>query len=175
MKTLQERIDFVKTQIQFHDKKAAYFERGIERFPANKKRMEAHREMASKFTDLWAFLTAVLLDGTAAPHRPAQLRLALTPDEIEGLPQELLDELSISEADKADFAVLSVVDDAGGVLSLDKILIGLYRKTGEVNKRTQVNSRIYRMIQKGSMFPVPGKKGVYSTRELSDEEAENIS
>ena len=176
MKNLQECADFVKTQVTFHEKKAAFFERGLVRYPANQKRMDAHRDMAAKFSELWAFLVAMIIDGTAASQRNIKpSRLGLTPEEIDGLPEELLQELSISDADKADFAVLSVVDEAGGVLSLDKILIGLFRKTGEINKRTQLNARIYRMIQKGTMFPVPGRKGIYSTREMTEEEAANIS
>ncbi|TXI48455.1 MAG: hypothetical protein E6Q50_10725 [Lysobacter sp.] len=176
MKNLQECVDFVKTQVTFHERKAAYFERGLARYPANQKRMEAHREMAAKFSELWAFLMAMHIDGTAAPSRNVRpLRLGLTPEEIDGLPAELLEELSISEADKADFAVLSVIDEAGGVLSLDKILIALYRKTGEINKRTQLNSRIYRMMQKGMVYSVNGRKGVYSTRELTEAEVESLS
>ena len=101
--------------------------------------------------------------------------LALSPEDIEGLPPELIEELSISDSDMADFAILSAVDEAGGVVSLDKLLILMFKKTGEIHKRAALNSRIYRMVQKGTMFAVPGRKGVYSTRELSEEEASAIS
>lgn len=175
MKNLQECVDFVKTQVTFHERKAAFFERGLARYPVNQKRMEAHRDMAAKFSELWAFLIAMITDAAASQRSMKSSRLGLSPEEIDGLPAELLEELSISEADKADFAVLSVIDEAGGVLSLDKILIALYRRTGEINKRTQINSRLYRMTQKGMVYSVPGRKGIYSTRELSEQEANNLS
>ena len=63
---------------------------------------------------------------------------------------------------------------SGGVLSLDKLLIGLYKKTGEIHKRQALVSRLYRMSQKGVVFGVANKKGFYATRELSDEEIEKL-
>ena len=176
MQNLSEYIDFVKSQVTFHESKAAHFEKSVTKYPINGKRAESHRGMAAKFSDLLTFL-----EGTASRGATANVplsfsnRLGLTPEEVDGLPPELLDELSISEADKADFALQVLVDDAGGVMSLDKMLIALYRKTGEGHKRASINARVYRMVTKGTMFNVPGRKGVYSTRQLSEEEAESLS
>lgn len=176
MENLSEYIDFVKTQVTFHESKAAHFEKYVTKFPINGKRAESHRRMAAKFTALLGFLDAH--SGRSMPSKIGPVlnsRLGLSPEEIDGLPPELLEELSISEADKADFAVLSVVDDAGGVLSLDKMLIALYRKTGEIHKRASLNARVYRMVTRGTMFNVPGRKGVYSTRQMTEEEAAALS
>lgn len=175
MTNVTSYIHFVKTQIAFHASKAAFFGRSTDKFPTNAKRSEQHQKMVDQFTSLLDYLENASLQSIAPGHRLVSSKLGLSPEEIEGLPPELLEELSISEADKADFAVLAVVDDAGGVLSLDKMLIALYRKTGEINKRATLNSRIYRMVQKGSMFNVPGRKGIYSTRELTEEEASLLS
>ena len=180
MDNIAQYITFVKTQVAFHGKKAALFEAraakaGTEALKADaRNRAESHRRMEGQFEALLGFLVA-------APELPARApssngsKIRLAPDEIDGLPAELLEELSLSEADKADFAVLSVIEDAGGVLSLDKILVALYHKTKEVNKRTTLNARIYRMVQRGDLFNVPGKKGVYSLNELSEQEASQIS
>lgn len=181
MTTIAEIRQFVNDQRSFHDKKAAlYIEKSERLNGAGKaeyaKRGKAHQDLSAKFAAIADFIDSV-------PDRPAQYPLqpvaatglTLTAQDIEGLPEELVKELSISEADIADFAIVSVVDEAGGILSLDKILILLYKKTGEINKRTAVNARIYRMVQRGSMYSVPGKKGVYATRDVSEEEAASLA
>lgn len=168
---LVDFINFVKTQIKFHDEKASFFEgRSAER-PNDKGRSDSHRRMAQKFRDLCAFLESLPSNSSTRTPSPLSAKLGLSPEEIEGLPPELLEELSISESERADFAIISTIEEAGGVLSLDKILIAMYRKTGEINKRTQMNSKLYRIVQKGNLFNVPGRKGVYSTRQLTEEEA----
>jgi hypothetical protein len=97
--------------------------------------------------------------------------LTLAPDDIEGLPDELLKELSISASDRTEFAIQALLEEAGGVLSLDRILVGLYKKLGEVHKRQSLISRLYRMGQRDLVFTVPGKKGVYALARLSDGQA----
>ncbi|MGD8327688.1 MAG: hypothetical protein PVF65_12305, partial [Sphingomonadales bacterium] len=95
--------------------------------------------------------------------------------EVEGLPEELLTELSLSESDKIDYTILSLVSELGGVATLDRLLVSLYQETKEIFKRATLNARIYRLIQKGLLHSVPGKKGVYSERELSEEEVQRLS
>ena len=73
-----------------------------------------------------------------------------------------------------DFAILKIVEAAGGIASLDRILVGLYKETGEIMKRTTLTSRMYRMSQKGLIFPVHGKKGAYSSEELTEEQVEQL-
>ena len=85
----------------------------------------------------------------------------LTPAEIEGLPEELLAQLALTSSDRFDFDIINMISDAGGVLSLDRILIGLYRKSGKVYKRTTINARLYRMERRG-MIKATSKKGVYA-------------
>jgi hypothetical protein len=62
----------------------------------------------------------------------------------------------------------------GGVLSLDKIMVELYRRTREIPKRTTITSRLYRMAQKGMIYNVPGKKGIYSTYEMTEQDAKKM-
>ena len=62
----------------------------------------------------------------------------------------------------------------GGIASLDQILVGLYRNSGELWKRNTLTSKLYRMAQKGVVFQVPEKKGVYSTRRISEEDARRL-
>lgn len=92
----------------------------------------------------------------------------LTPEDIEGLPEELIEQLSITEADRQDFDLLAVAKEIGGHLSLDKLLVGYYRKTKQILDRTKLNQRVYRMVQKGMLYAVPGRKGVYSALPQED-------
>ena len=86
----------------------------------------------------------------------------LTPEDLEGLPDELIKELSLTEADRQDFELLAVVKELGGQVSLDKMLVNYYRRTNEILDRSKLNQRVYRMAQKGLLHAVPGRKGVYS-------------
>ena len=101
-------------------------------------------------------------------------RISLTLDDIEGLPDELIKELNITEADRQELIIENIIARKGGILSLDKIMVGLYQRTGEIHKRNTLISRLYRMAQRGMIFNVPGKKGVYSTYEVSEAEAKRL-
>ncbi len=53
-----------------------------------------------------------------------QLRLELS--DLEDLPSELLEELSISSSDKAEYAILNILEEAGEIATLDQLLVALY-------------------------------------------------
>lgn len=80
-------------------------------------------------------------------------------EEIKDLPEELLKELSISKG--LERTILDILNDAGGAMSLDQILIALYKKTNQIHTRNKMNSFLYRMLKKGWLYSVPGKKGIY--------------
>lgn len=167
---LNKHIDFVNEQIAFHKASA-------ERYKNSKFRNSKHLETASRFEELLEYLRHASEELEEAKKRansksrPKTLRLSLTPEELEGLPQELLDELS--SADRSEYLILNILEDAGGVASLDKILVELFRRTNEVTKRSTLTSRIYRMAQKNLVHSVPGKKGVYSLQPMSREDVED--
>lgn len=94
---------------------------------------------------------------------PQQLSLGLTPDDLEGLPPELIAELNITEADKFEGFVVRKIRDAGGVMTLDKLLIACWRERNEIHKRNLLNAKLYRMTRKGLIWTVPNKKAVYTS------------
>lgn len=101
--------------------------------------------------------------------------LTLRPEELDGLPLELLDELSEGAVpDKVDGAILAALDARGGIASLDQIIVGIYKATKELSKRNTLTSKLYRMTQKGIIFPVPGRKGAYSLRRMTEDEAKAL-
>lgn len=168
MSILSKHIPFVNEQIGFHKKQVSkYCEDG--RFPSAY-RHSLHTATLSRFEEL---LKDVLqadaqIDAGVNPRQTSsQMQFQLFPEDIEGLPQELIDQLSINDADKLEFEIINIIDEAGGFLNLDKILIGLFKKTKEIHKRTQLTAKLYRMSQKHLIYAVPNKKGVYTTQEVS--------
>jgi hypothetical protein len=174
MTKLDSYLSFVKEQQGLHEKLARKFADQVWR-------QDLHIGTAAKFSSLAEdlILAQKQLDNFSEQASSRAIRsldkLSLTPEDLEGLPEDLIKELSVSDADKLEFQIIGLVNDAGGVLSLDKILIGVWRKTGEVFKRPLMTSRLYRMVQKGQLFPVPGRKGIYSTEEISEAEANKMA
>ena len=84
---------------------------------------------------------------------------------IADLPVELVAELSRNY--RGD-PLLTVMDEYGGIASLDRLLIDLYRKYRKISKRTVISNRLYRMAKAGlvrRVGPSRGRKGIY---ELTD-------
>ena len=163
---LEEFIDFVKSQMAFH-------ERQVTRHEKDPRRQKLHIETADKFSGLLEYLIGN--QQTDDQKAKAKGRLSLSWEELEDLPEELKAELSITDSDKLDFTIESIIKQSGGIATLDRILVDLYRKTGEVHKRQSLNARLYRMAQKSMIYSVPNKKGVYSSAPMSDEEVNELN
>lgn len=164
MSILAKHLAFLRRQMEFHADMAG-------RFPDSP--YGIHKELQAGFEALIADLGVAdgILDegGSSRGSGPEALKLSLTPKDLEGLPDEVLSELSISEGDKAEFDILVLLDDAGGVVSLDRLIVALWRKRGELHKRPALVSRLTRMVEKGLVYSVPGKQEVYSNRPIPDD------
>lgn len=90
----------------------------------------------------------------------------LTPEDLEGLPPEVIRQLGLNESDYYEMELVRLINKAGGIISLDKLIILLYKEKGEIVERTPINAKLYRMTKKGMVFSVPGRKGVYSTHSM---------
>lgn len=100
--------------------------------------------------------------------------LYLTSEDLEGLPQNLIDQLNITESDKKEMYISKLIEKCGGIISLDKLLIAIYKDSGEIHERNKLMARLYRMSQKGIIHTHPSKKGQYSTSKWNiDEEQTN--
>ena len=139
-----------------------------------------HTKSKNRFAELADYLGQIKSHGldfdnnTLARSVSAQKRIQLTYEDVQGLPEELVKELNISDTDRQEMIIEHIIAASGGVLSLDKILIELYRRTGEIHKRNTLTSRLYRMAQRGTIYNVIGKKGVYSTYEISETDAKKM-
>lgn len=93
--------------------------------------------------------------------------------DIKGLPPEVIAQLNISESDQQEMAILQLFTIAGGELGFNNLIVALYRETGEIIERQKLTGKIYRMIGKGMLFAMPGKKAIYNTTEYTEEIKEN--
>ncbi|WP_436871057.1 hypothetical protein [Acinetobacter courvalinii] len=93
-----------------------------------------------------------------------QSPLYLTTEDLEDLPPALVAQLNITESDKKDMYLSKLIDKCGSIISLDKLLIAIYKDSGEIYERNKLMARLYRMSQKGIIYTHPYKKGQYSTR-----------
>ena len=75
--------------------------------------------------------------------------LALSRRDVEGLPEQLLEQLiNVPEDDDLESFIVEIINDCGGTLVLDHLLIQLYQRTGEVHQRQSIVSKLYRMTKK---------------------------
>lgn len=173
MSILVKHIPFVNEQSAFHDKQ-------MERFGSATFRGNLHKVTGDKFRALSADLEEAdkALDlGPTIIEKPLAKRtvqLSLSIEDVEGLPEELIRELSLSDADKLEFEIVNVIEEAGGLVSLDRLLINLYKRTGDIHKRQFLTQKLARMAQKNTIYYVPGKKGVYSTEQFSSEDVARL-
>ena len=161
---LELLTSFVNEQIAFHAHMAKQADEAGET-----RRFNRHQTIIGRYGQL----IEVLEDYAQKSRKPKQ-RLALTWEEVHDLPPELVQELSVSEGDKLEFDLLKILDDFGGVASLDRFLVELYQRSGEIYARTWLNNRLYRMVQKEMIYSVPGRKGVYSAESMDKEEADAL-
>jgi hypothetical protein len=172
MGKIDRYVSFVKKQVEVQQKLA-------EKYEDTPFRKAQHLETARSYADLGTFLTEIQKKGT---HDISYLnrgdnplkRMHLTFEDIHDLSEDNLRELNLTEADRQDLVVEHLIAQNGGVYSLDKIMIDLFRQTKEFPKRGALVARLYRMAQKGMIYNVPGKKGVYSTYEMSEQEAKKM-
>jgi hypothetical protein len=173
MRKIEDYVGFVKDQVQVQDKLATKY--------ANEPyRHNRHLQARNSFSELAEYLEQIRAHGLKFDDTSlnrslsAQKRIQLTFEDIQGLPEDLIKELNVSDTDRQEMVIEHIIAQSGGVLSLDKILVELWRRTGEVHKRNTMISRLYRMAQRGMIYNVPGKKGVYSTYEISEQDAKKM-
>ena len=169
MAILARHLGFVKDQIGVQEKLAARFAPSS-KYPSEY-RVTQHMNNVVRFNELLTdmeeaeeALSNAAQRSLVDHKRPVQLQLL--PEDVDGLPEDLLEELT-GTSDNLEFTILQVFAELGGVASLDRILIGLYKRTGAVHKRVAITSKLYRMTQKQLVHSVTGKKGWYSREELS--------
>lgn len=85
--------------------------------------------------------------------------------DLSDLPPELIKELSGIKADDREQQLYTIINSGDGEVELDAILIELFRRFKVVETRKFLQNKLWRMAQKGMIYTVPGKKGVYTADE----------
>ncbi len=155
MESIFAYLDFVNKQAEFHEKKIVEFQ--------GNKRAWIHKTTARNFRGLQKEIEN--LRSATIIRKPNGINpLALSANDVSGLPPALLDQLlNKPEQDSLETEICDIINGAGGTLLIDHIIIGLFKRTGTVHDRPQLVSKFHRMNKKDLIFSVPGKKGVYTT------------
>lgn len=170
MHTIDESIEYVNQQLAFYQSRiddpktrnVKFFEHHSESTQSIKAHLE-HLKQVSSAIDHEVSVSSISKNDY----------VSITPNDIQGLPQELINELGLTESDHNEFEIVNLIKQHGGVMSLDHILIALYKKTGVIHKRKILTAKLYRMVNKGLVFT--DKRGVYSlcAEENSDSDKNN--
>jgi hypothetical protein len=171
---IEQHVELVKRQIDWYRSQ-------IDRFPPDSPNyrpgpVALYRRLLQEHESLLAFLNGQL-NSSFKSEKPPYIQTApseadqpLTNSHADGksgdysdLPRELLAELSGRTNRGQSDPLIQVINDNGGTAALDDILIGLYRKTGEIIKRNLLSNRLYRLSKQGLIRIVPNRKGVYTT------------
>lgn len=169
---LPQHIELVKTQIQHH----RYI---LARQPADRVNPQKHESFIAQWKELLADLeeASKILGNDAGdkpPGSPPQNKetheiqdgSALIKSEYSDLPEELLKELGFAQGDQLEIQIEEVINIVGKPLSVNDILIALFRSHGQIQKRKELASKLYRMVRKGTLVSQPNKKGHYLTRSM---------
>ena len=84
---------------------------------------------------------------------------------LDDLPESLRVQLQAGRIGDLEREIIALIREIyDGVANVDEILVGLFRRTGEVHDRQPLANRLDRMAQAGHLISVPKKKGVYRVK-----------
>ncbi len=187
--SIAQHLDFVQRQAEFHQHQRARLleksreasgsaaaKRASEKVPLHDWQAKAFLQLSLAIQEDIKYAADLEEAKSAATPPPSQTdhdkalgellnqATRITPEHLANLPQELIDQLQISDADRFQWDVVELIDRTPDkTISIDVLLIALYRTTGKVHDRTELSNRIWRLTRKGIVFAVPGKKGIYTT------------
>lgn len=160
----KELEDLVNSQIIYHDREAEQADSCND-----DSSVEKHKALANRWRK--ALYSIQQLINQASPSASDDA-ITLRPEDLDGLPDELLAELN---RDNLEIQIQAIIKGAGGSMSLDRLMIALYRETGEIHKRRQLTQKLYRMVNKGALHSVPHRKSVYSIFPQPESDSEDGS
>lgn len=163
--SMDQHIALVKRQIAWLVDQTTRYTPGQSRYRADLVAM--YERLLTEHRDLLSFLESLRLSGMAAPAPASPQEDAgrkTTSDDLSDLPEELLSELSGRAAKGSNDPLVQIIADRGGIANIDEILIDLYRKHHQIGKRVLIQNKLYRLSKQGSVWTMPGRKGVYTTK-----------
>ena len=149
---LDDAIEFISQEAIYHDEQLS------KSLALNEDEAEssAHYQKKRLYTSLYNLLINIQkrLD-------PNKSNTTILPSELEGLPKELLEQLS---TDTLEINLLKIMEDHGGPISLDRLILIYFKLHSEILERRKLTAKLYRMCKSGSLYSV-GERGIYSLYE----------
>ena len=81
--------------------------------------------------------------------------------DLSDIPPELMKELAGIKVDDLEQQLFTIIKSGAGEVQLDSVLIELFRRFKIIQTRKFLQNKLWRMAQKGVIYSVPGRKGVY--------------
>lgn len=163
MESIADVVEFCQSQATFHLRRAQHKKAGPQK-------VAAHEQLAAKFSSAAQILSAAPDDTDREPTSHEGL-FVIDPFDLGDLPSELVEQLAIPQSDQDDAKIVRLLRLAQRPLSINEVMVALYRRFGEVQKRNAVNARLYRMTQRGDLLKL--EKGVYTLPPTSGPDSES--
>lgn len=160
MDNIDEFIKFLKSNHNFHERKARELKLDPKRAAKHSQTAEGLQQIADWFEDYLASPSQPYPNSDTSANASVEDLFSLNPLEIDQLPEDFRNEISISESDRQDAQVIELLRLANRPLDLNELLIGCWRKFGIQYKRNQLTARLYRVSKRGDIYVVG--KGTYS-------------
>ncbi len=166
MQSVHEFVPYINSQIAFYKKSVAY------------KPPHVQSIYQSNIDNLEGLLRAISECNTnqsdTHPHDQTHSSIDdavfkfstdIAKQDLSQLPPELLENLGISESSKSEMLIINLINKATDKqMSLQVLMVAIYKESGEITDKTQLNNKLIRMIRKGQLYSVA--KGVYSTENI---------
>jgi hypothetical protein len=81
--------------------------------------------------------------------------------DLSDIPPELMKELAGIKIDDLEQQLATIIRSTDGEVQIDALLIELFRRFKVIQTRKFLQNKLWRMAQKGLVYSVPGRKGVY--------------
>jgi len=85
--------------------------------------------------------------------------------DLSALPPELVKELNLSTPSELEQRIVAIIKSAGGKANINTILVELYNRHKIVQKRRNMQNKLWRMMDQKLIYGVEGEKGVYQLDE----------
>lgn len=82
--------------------------------------------------------------------------------DVSHLPPELLKELTLNAPSELEQRIIAIIESAGGKANINTILVELYNRHKIIQKRRNMQNKLWRMMDNKLIYSVDGQKGVYT-------------
>ncbi|MCF7980773.1 MAG: hypothetical protein K9K86_02240 [Pseudomonadales bacterium] len=165
MESISDFIKFLKSRQSFHARKSRNLAK------VNPDAAGKHEQTSSNHAAIISWFESYQENPSSSQKSPTDEDLfSLNPLDMQDLPDDLSEELSVSQSDTEDAQILELLKIANRSLDLNELLIGCFRKYNVKHKRNLLTARIYRLVKRDLVHNVG--KGKYA---LGPEPIEEIN